>query len=236
MRSGLWLRLLELALPRVWNAFWNLRVSTLSEIFDGHYVLLLAVRPGDEIRDCGGFIAESCVRGRPPFVCIVTDGSSEPNHRQDNQFGNLSPGDIAQARADQTRLATAQLGLPDERLVLFGLYDGSVPQSGARFARLVDAVADLARRYDCSTVCAPLRPDTDSDHLAVQTLAQALAARAGLRLIWQGAADSRTALRLDVSAWAVQKRQAVQTVAGGSETDSSQPAEAKQFELCLPST
>jgi LmbE family N-acetylglucosaminyl deacetylase len=220
MRNGLWRLSHELTSRQVWN----LCVSTLSEIFDGHYVLLLAVRPGDETRDCGGFIAESCARGRPPFVCIVTDGSREPNHR----LGNRSPGEIAQARADQTRVATAQLGLPDERLVLFGLYDGSVPQSGARFARLVDAVADIARRYDCSTVCAPLRPDSAGDHLAVQTLARALAAQADLRLIWQGAVPA--ALHLDVSAWAAQKRQAVQTVAG-----TLAPAEAVgPFELFLP--
>jgi LmbE family N-acetylglucosaminyl deacetylase len=200
-------------------------VSTLSEIFEGQYVLLLAVRPGDETRDCGGFIAESCARGRPPFVCIVTDGSSEPSH----PLGNRSPGEIAQARADQTRQATWQLGLPDERLVLFGLYDGSVPQSGTRFTRLVDAVADIARRYDCNTVCAPLRPQSAGDHLAVQTLARALAAQADLRLIWHGT-DSRAARRLDVSAWTAQKHKAAQMVAW----ERQPPAEgARQFETFL---
>jgi LmbE family N-acetylglucosaminyl deacetylase len=221
MRNGLWLLPAELTLPSVWKGI----LSTLSEIFGGHYVLLLAVRPGDEARDCGGFVAESCARGRPPFVCIVTDGSSEPGRPLENR----SPGVIAQARADQSRLAVSQLGLPDERLVLFGLYDGSVPQSGARFARLVDAVADIARRYDCSTVCAPLRPDAAGDDLAVQTLALALAAQADLRLIWHGAADSSAARRLDVSAWTAQKRQAAQIVACGS----GPSAEVEQFEVFL---
>ncbi|MDF2116452.1 hypothetical protein PY365_12775 [Roseiarcaceae bacterium H3SJ34-1] len=207
-------------------------VSTLSEIFEGQYVLLLGVRPGDETRDCGGFIAESCVRGRPPFICIVTDGSSEPGRLQDNRSPGEIAQDVAQLRADRTRLATAQLGLPDERLLLFGLYDGSVPQSGARFARLVDAVADIARRYDCNTVCAPLRPDTAGDDLAVQMLARALAARAGLRLIWHGVAESGAVRRLDVSAWTAQKRQAVEVVAWGPESASSQPAAT--FEMFLP--
>lgn len=188
-------------------------------------MLLLAVRPGDETRDCGGFIAESCARGRPPFVCIVTDGSSKSDHR----LGNRSPEDIAQARADQTRQATEQLGLPDERLVLFGLYDGSVPPAGVRFARLVDAVADIARRYDCSTVCAPLRPEAGGDYLAVQMLAREVAARADLKLIWHGM-DSDAACRLDVSVWAAQKRQAMQTVAWGSEP----PPETGQFEMYSP--
>jgi hypothetical protein len=108
-----------------------------------------------------------------------------------------------------------------------------VPQSGARFARLVDAVADIARRYDCNTVCAPLRPQSAGDYLAVQMLARALAARADLRLIWHGG-DSGAAHRLDVSTWMAQKRQAVQTVAGGSDPPNSEPAEAEQFELFLP--
>ena len=209
------------------------RVSSLSEIFGGQYVLLLAVRPGDETRACGGFIAESCARGRPPFVCIVTDGSSEAVRPQDNRSPGEIAQDVAQLRADRTREATAQLGLPDERLVLFGLYDGTVPQAGARFARLVDAVADIARRYDCNTVCAPFRPDAAGDDLAVQMLARALAAQADVRLVWYGAppnAGAGTVLHLDVSAWTEQKRQAVQIVAWGPE-----PAEdVGPFEMFLP--
>ena len=203
-------------------------MTTLRTIFEDHYVLLLVVRPGDETRECGGFIAESCARGRPPFVCVVTDGSSEAIPAMENR----SPAQIAQTKADRTDLAMAQLDLPEERLAFFGLYDGSAPQDGPRFSRLVDAVADIARRYDCSTVCAPLRPGAAGDHLAVQTLARALAARAGLRLVWRVTAppgDPGAARRLDIGACAARKRTALETVTGGSPD-----AEAEPFEVFLP--
>lgn len=189
-------------------------VSNLRAIFDDQYVLLLAVRPGDETVRCGGFIAESCARGRPPFVCIVTDGSSDAAEAG-------SPDEIAHWRAERSRAATAMLDLPDERLLLFGLYDDSVPQGEALFERLVGAVANIARRYDCNVLCAPFQPRPGGDYFAVHRLAQAVAARADLTLIWYASpalpADCRTVDRravrfLEIGAHISQKQIAVQTV------------------------
>jgi LmbE family N-acetylglucosaminyl deacetylase len=206
--------------------------ASLRAIFDDQYVLLLAVRPGDEIRGCGGFIAESCARGRPPFVCIVTDGSSDAADAR-------SADELAQARAEQSRAATAMLDLPGERLLLFGLYDGSVPQAGALFERLVAAVADIARRYDCNALCAPLPVHPYGDDLAVHGLAQAVAAHAGLTLIWyaapgrptdRSAIDHGAVRLLDIVGHAAQKRIAVQTVTGG------EPPCVELFETFVPVT
>jgi LmbE family N-acetylglucosaminyl deacetylase len=189
--------------------------SNLRSIFDDQYVLLLAVRPGDEILGCGGLIAESCARGRPPLVCIVTDGSSDA--------AESSPDEVAQSRAERSRAATAMLDLPRERLLLFGLYDKSVPQAGALFQRLVDAVADIVRRYDCNVLCAPFQPQPAGDDFAVQKLAEMVAARAGLTLIWHASptwtadfhAVGRGAARvLDIARHATQKRVAAQMVTG----------------------
>jgi len=188
--------------------------SNLRGIFNDQYVLLLAVRPGDETLCCAGFIAESCARGRPPFVCIVTDGSSAATTIQ-------SPEQVAQWRAERSRAATAMLDLPDERLLLFGLYDDSVPQADALFERLVGAVADIARRYDCNVLCAPFQPQTSGDYLAVHRLAQAVAARADLTLIWyarpadpfdQNGANGYEIRRLDIAGHVAQKQISVETV------------------------
>ena len=188
--------------------------SNLRAIFDDQYVLLLAVRPGDETLCCGGFIAESCARGRPPFVCIVTDGSSDATTVH-------SPDQVAQWRAERSRAATAMLDLPEERLLLFGLYDDSVPQADALFERLVGAVADIARRYDCNVLCAPFQPQPDGDYFAVHRLAQAVAARADLNLIWYGSlaglpdqndVNGYEIRRLDIAGHVARKRTSVQTV------------------------
>jgi LmbE family N-acetylglucosaminyl deacetylase len=188
--------------------------SNLRAIFDDQYVLLLAVRPGDETLCCGGFIAESCARGRPPFVCIVTDGSSDATTAR-------SPEQVAQWCAERSRAATAMLDLPDERLALFGLYDDSVPQGDALFERLVGAVADIARRYDCNVLCAPFQPQASGDYFAVHRLAQTVAARADLTLIWYGSpaelldqngVNGYKIRRLDIAEHVAQKQISVQTV------------------------
>jgi LmbE family N-acetylglucosaminyl deacetylase len=188
--------------------------SNLRAIFDDQYVLLLAVRPGDETLCCGGFIAESCARGRPPFVCIVTDGSSDATTVH-------SPEQVAQWRAERSRAAMAMLDLPDERLLLFGLYDDSVPQVDALFERLVGAVADIARRYDCNVLCAPFQPQASGDYSAVHRLAQTVAARADLTLIWYGSpagpldengVNGYEIRRLDIAEHVAQKQISVQAV------------------------
>lgn len=113
------------------------------------------------------------------------------------------------------------LDLPDERLLLFGLYDDSVPQAGALFERLVGAVADIARRYDCNVLCAPFEPRASGDYVAVRRLAQAVAARADLTLIWHGipagrldqnAVNGYEIRRLDIAEHVAQKQIAKQTV------------------------
>jgi LmbE family N-acetylglucosaminyl deacetylase len=188
--------------------------SNLRAIFEDQYVLLLAVRPGDETRCCGGFIAESCARGRPPFVCIVTDGSSDATAAH-------SPDQVAQWRAERSRAATAMLDLPEERLLLFGLYDDSVPQADPLFERLVGAVADIARRYDCNVLCAPFQPQPGGDYFAVHRLAQTVVARADLTLIWYGppagpldqnGVKGYEIRRLDIAGHVAQKQICVQTV------------------------
>jgi hypothetical protein len=113
------------------------------------------------------------------------------------------------------------LDLPDERLLLFGLYDDSVPQADALFERLVGAVADIARRYDCNVLCAPFQPHASGDYFAVHRLAQAVAGRAELTLIWYGSPAGPLAQngvngyeirRLDIAEHVALKQVSVQTV------------------------
>lgn len=187
--------------------------SSLKAIFKDQYVLLLAVRPGEETLLCGGFIAESCARGRPPLVCVVADGSSAA---ADPAFSD----EVAQQRAARSRAATAMLDLPEERLVLFGLYDGTVPQTGVLFDRVVTAVADIARRYDCDVLCAPWSAQATGDDAAVTRLAAAVAARANTALVWYGAAvvppAAASVARLDITALAARKRLAAELITAGA--------------------
>ena len=45
-------------------------------IAGGRNLFVLTAAPGDESLFCGGLITEACARGRPPFLAVLTDGSS----------------------------------------------------------------------------------------------------------------------------------------------------------------
>jgi hypothetical protein len=130
-----------------------------NELFATETALILAERPGDAVRHCGTLIRHLCRQGRPPFVVVLTDG---------NQAG---------AQADrQARAELAGCGLPDGRLLMFGIA-GAVPEAGRVFDAAVAALCFVSWRHDCNVLCAP------APSLPV---AQAAAAASGLGLVGAG--------------------------------------------------
>jgi LmbE family N-acetylglucosaminyl deacetylase len=93
-------------------------------------LLIIAVRPSEESSRYGGLIAELCRRGRPPFVTILTDGSSDAGPAAEA---------VAAAKAAAARRAVTHLGLPPERLLLIGLHDGAGSEGPAMRDALVSA-------------------------------------------------------------------------------------------------
>lgn len=190
-------------------------VASLSKITGDEYVLLLIPRPGKESLSCGGYIAESCVRGRPPFVAILTDGCSAP------PGSNMhSPDRLADRLERETRRAMSLLRLPDERLLFVGLYDHTVPTEGWFFDAVVKALALIMWRYDCNVICSPWHAHAHGDHLAAQRIAATVAERTGVGLMWNLAATghpvgtrtvaaARSGYRLDISPHLPAKRRAL---------------------------
>jgi LmbE family N-acetylglucosaminyl deacetylase len=148
--------------------------------------LLLATRPGEETRLFGGLIAEACLRGRPPLVCLLTDGSGPA---PDSAEGAAR----AAAAERAVRRSTAALGLPEGRLFLFGLHDGTAPRAGAPlFGPLVVALDFLLWSRDCRAILGPGTAGASGDHDAAAEAAEAVAARTGLPL-WPLALDEAAA-------------------------------------------
>ena len=50
-------------------------------------LVVVAPHPDDESLGCGGFIAESCQRGQPPMVLVLTDGTGSPRRRAGSTRG-----------------------------------------------------------------------------------------------------------------------------------------------------
>jgi len=148
-------------------------------IAGGRNLFVLTAAPGDESLFCGGLIAEACARGRPPFLAVLTDGSSIAIPG----LQGSSPDDIAARHARETMRAAALLGIPNEWRVVLGLLDGTVPTRGARFDALVDALAMITWRRDCYVAVAPWAADRRPDYMSCHAIGVALATTHDLDLV-----------------------------------------------------
>ena len=127
--------------------------------------LIVAPHPDDESLGCGGFIAESCSRGRPPAVVIMTDGTaSHPNSL-------TYPMDRLRAlRERETVNALSALGLSADRLHFMRLRDSAMPLTGALATAAIAELRKLARLYQCKTILAPWIHDPHCDHETTQMM------------------------------------------------------------------
>jgi LmbE family N-acetylglucosaminyl deacetylase len=192
-------------------------VASLSTITGDEYVFLLVPRPGTESLSCGGYIAESCARGRPPFVAILTDGCGAPSGSNEHSADRT-----ADRLERETRRAMSLLRLPDDRLLFVGLYDHTVPAEGWFFDAVVKALALVMWRHDCNVICSPWQAHARGDHLAAQRMAATVAERTGVGLMWylpdgcplvdtRSVAAARSGYRLDISRHLQAKRRALST-------------------------
>jgi hypothetical protein len=133
-------------------------------------LLIIAVRPSEESSRYGGLIAELCRRGRPPFVTILTDGSSGAGDAAEA---------VAAAKAAAARRAVTHLRLPPERLLLIGLHDGAGSEGPAMRDALVSAFDLLSWARDCQAVCVNGDARTP-DHALVRALGEQLSLKTGL--------------------------------------------------------
>jgi len=147
--------------------------SRLIDITGPENTLILLAAPGDEVTGCGGFIAEACARGRPPFVVILGDGAPDGDAK------------LARARERASRTACRLLGLPDDRLLFVGLRQSHFPAIGTPlFDALRAAMAEVSWRRDCNVILAPFAvKENAGDALTAWQLACALARDIGLSLV-----------------------------------------------------
>jgi hypothetical protein len=160
-------------------------------------LLILAARPGDESLIFGGLIARCCRRGRPPFVVVLTDGSSMPAGSN-----ALSPDQLAARHERETRAAVRRLDLPANRLLMAGLLDGAEPSAGPAFEALVNGIRLIMWARDCNVICA-------SDQPEIHRIAAAVAASSGVGLLSCLTRPADDAWCLDISTELPAKRIAI---------------------------
>jgi LmbE family N-acetylglucosaminyl deacetylase len=190
------------------DQFAALPEAGLRALLGSRRALILAPHPDDESLGCGGLIAAACAAGLPPAVVIMTDGAA--SHPDSNSH---PPDRLAALREAEVLEALAILGLPGEKLFLLRQPDTKLAMHGAIIERLVE----IAQRENCGVVIGPWEGDPHCDHEAAAMIAEAVAIRAGLRLlsypVWGWLRDeglaTLTGLRLDISAHLDLKRRAI---------------------------
>ena len=180
----------------------------------GGRALILAPHPDDESLGCGGLIAESCARGEPPVVAVLTDGAgSHPGSR------SHPAATLRAVRETETLAAAHCLGLPPDRVVFLRHPDTRAPTAGPEFDGAVEQVAGLLARTGARSLLASWRHDPHCDHEAASLIASAAAQRAGVPHwaypVWGRTLPPGTpvrparAVRLDVAAHRAAKRRAI---------------------------
>src|ERR1700722_15819002 len=110
------------------SAIAKLPLGDLDRIAPFGTALITAPHPDDESLGCGGFIAESCARGRPPVVVVMTDGTA--SHPSSPTY----PAPRLRAlRERETSAALSILGLSSESLHFMRLRDSAMPRAGGPF-------------------------------------------------------------------------------------------------------
>jgi len=179
----------------------------LSALLGGRRALILAPHPDDESLGCGGLIAAACAAGLPPAVVILTDGAA--SHPDSTSH---PPASLAALREAEAREALSILGLPGEKMFFLAEPDTKLTAHEA----LINRLAGIAAAQKCGIVIGPWAADPHCDHEAAAAIAEAVAIRAGLRLlsypVWgwlREAAPPATGWRLNISAQLDVKRRAI---------------------------
>jgi LmbE family N-acetylglucosaminyl deacetylase len=137
----------------------------------GENLFILVTRPGDENLYCGALISQLCRRGWPPFVMVLTDGSTSANTHP--------PDELAAMLERETRASLRRLGLPAHRLLMAGLFDGTVATA---FDAVVRGITMVMWARDCNAICAPGPEDRSADHRAAKAIAASVATESGVSL------------------------------------------------------
>jgi LmbE family N-acetylglucosaminyl deacetylase len=148
--------------------FARLPFRDLDQVAPDGTSLVVAPHPDDESLGCGGFIAESCARGRPPVVVVMTDGTA--SHPSSLSY----PAERLRAlRESETGAALSRLGSSSERLHFMRLRDSAMPTAGKLFDRAVAELRRLVVVYRCKTILAPWLYDPHCDHETTQLMVRA---------------------------------------------------------------
>jgi LmbE family N-acetylglucosaminyl deacetylase len=156
----------------------SLPVADLDQITGGHTTMILAPHPDDESLACGGLIAESCARARPPIVVIMTDGTG--SHPSSISY---PPTRLRDLREREAASAVGRLGLLPERLCFLRLRDSHMPKTGRLYGSAIKQLTRLFHSCHCGTILAPWRYDPHCDHQATQEMARVIAAKVNAKLL-----------------------------------------------------
>jgi len=155
----------------MWRRAISLRADSAAPGSASRSMLVIAPHPDDETFGCGATIAARCAADAEVTVVIAADG----RHAQ-SLSRRISPDDLAAIRRDEAVNACARLGLPEDRLLQFGIEDTMIEFS---YDSLVDRLRSLIRSENPDDIFTTCDRDWHIDHRTVSRATRTAAAAEG---------------------------------------------------------
>lgn len=150
----------------------------MSSICSKGTIVLFAPHPDDETLGCGGFIAKRIDEGYEVFVVVLTMGEKLFSVML-NIFEDPSPLEVCAIRRDETKRATAILGLKPENLLFLDFEDAMLEkQQDAAVAKIIN----ILQEKKPSEVMCTSQYEGHPDHTAAYWIVRSACEKNGLKI------------------------------------------------------
>ncbi len=150
----------------------------MSSASDKGTIVLFAPHPDDETLGCGGYLAKKIDEGYEVFVVVLTMGEKLFSVML-NIFEDPSPREVCAVRRDETRRATAIIGLKPENLLFLDFEDAMLEKQ--RDAVVAGVIQILRERKPDEVMCTS-QYEGHPDHVAAYWIVRGACERTGLKI------------------------------------------------------
>ncbi|WP_245902417.1 PIG-L deacetylase family protein [Pararhodobacter marinus] len=171
--------------------------TSFDALTHGAPLVVLAPHPDDESLGCGALLAQAFAAGTGALVVCLTDGSA--SHKGSRRY---PPSRLAALRRRELEEAVLRLGGTPRDILWLGLEDARTA-GNPRIPAVIRLLCRTCQRLGAGSLFATLETDPHTDHKTAAAIAEAVAARVGLRHFgypiwtrWQ-----RPDFRADLTGW-----------------------------------
>ena len=137
-------------------------------------ILIIAPHPDDETLGCGGVMSQKIGKGWDARVILLTGGNALFKAVLSIDK-NPSPDEVGEIRREETRRATAHLGMKPEQILMWDFNDGGLQE---QFEEVTIRLVAFIVEFSPSEIYCHNRYEQHPDHVAANAITRAAMAQA----------------------------------------------------------